>query len=130
MCTLQSIYFEHFLEFLADQSSSFGASKLDSPSIFVNRLVAFVGVHQKEFLVIIVSATLRYMDTFIHCASEVSCYSFMYFLYLHSQNVGRAGNGECPADEQTVGAVFPDQEREIEASVWYNNQVRQGCNIA
>ena len=67
---------------------------------------------------------------FSHCASEVSCYSFMYFLYLHSQNVGRTGNGECPADEQTVGAVFPDQEREIEASVWYNNQVRHGCNIA
>lgn len=40
--------------------------------------------------------------------------------------MGRVGNETCPADKQTVGAVFPDQEREIEASVWYNNQVRHG----
>ena len=29
----------------------------------------------------------------------------------------------CPVDQQTVGAVFPNQERQMEATVWYNNQV-------
>ena len=29
----------------------------------------------------------------------------------------------CPIQEQIIGAVYPDRDRQIEATVWYNNQV-------
>ena len=29
----------------------------------------------------------------------------------------------CPVQEQITGAVYPDRDRQIEATVWYNNQV-------
>lgn len=38
---------------------------------------------------------------------------------------GRLGTVEpvCPVQEQIIGAVYPDRDRQIEATVWYNNQV-------
>ena len=44
--------------------------------------------------------------------------------FMSSNNIG------CPVDQQTVGAVFPDQERKMEATVWYNNQVSLYYRIA
>ena len=49
---------------------------------------------------------------------------FQYCGILTPQSMGMVGNEACPVDKQIVSAVFPDQERGMEASVWYNNQVR------
>ena len=120
MCTLQSIYFEHFLEFLVDLSFSFGVSKPDSLSTSVNHLVVCVGVteHRKASLILLVTlAALR----FVYYVSQNLLFQYG---ILTPQSMGMMGNEACPVDKQTVSAIFPDQERGMEASVWYNNQVR------
>lgn len=48
--------------------------------------------------------------------------TFTYFQY------GACGRLEtvkpaCPMQEQIIGSVYPDRDRQIEATVWYNNQV-------
>ena len=93
MCTLQSICFEHFLESLADQSSSFGVSKPDFLSTFVNHPIVCVGVteHQKAFLLAIpilaIPYSLRY--TIVQFVSTVFYYSSVSIL--HSE----FGCGRC-----------------------------------
>ena len=54
MYTLSNNYFEHFLESLADQTFSFGVSKLDSLSVFVNQgIIGVAGVKASLTLVVL-----------------------------------------------------------------------------
>ena len=120
--TLLNNCFEHFLEFLADQSSSFGVSKLDFLSISVNHLAVCVGVieHQKMCLILVILAFPHFLRRY--CVVQVQCASILFIVrYIHSQSIV---DGSCPVNKQTVSAIFPDQQHELEVRVWYNNQVR------
>lgn len=66
--TLWNNYFEHFLEFLADQTFSFGVSKPDSLSIFVNQcVIVAVGVKASLSLVALADPYILSWYSFVQC---------------------------------------------------------------
>lgn len=70
---------------------------------------------------------------------EWGVYTSVAYIFVLSQfgacgNLSSCGRGSemilsglqpaCPLEQRTIAAVYPDQPREIAATVWYNNQVR------
>ena len=68
MYTLSNNYFEHFLESLEDQIFSFGVSKPDSLSVFVNQeIIGVAGVKASLTLVVLADPYILSWYNFVPC---------------------------------------------------------------